>query len=199
VAALKLLKRFRDEGIALQDPGSANAETAAVKNKQVATVFTTPASVFFLTGSVPKTEGDWGAIKMPAFEPGGTRGTNIGGTSLVITDQVKDPAAAWAWLNFWLLRVDSRLVSYEAGRLFENLYKPAAEDPFFQKPDPFYDGQEIPQLYAEVADEAPSFSEGKQLEQIERAFNTTANQFFAGEKSAEDFAKEIQAQVAAGQ
>jgi len=191
-AALEVMKKLRDAGVTLNDSGSANAEVAAVKEKRVATSFSTPGAIFFLQGSVPDTKGDWGAIPVPVFAAGGNSGTNVGGTSFAVTDQNKSPEATWAFLRYWLLTVPGRTTSYKAGLLFENLFVPASKDPFFQQGDPFYNGQVITDLYAKSAAAAPAFNEGATLPALNRAFYGDVAKFYEGSISASDFVANMQ-------
>lgn len=186
------MKRFRDEGITLNDVGSAQAEVSAVTSGKIATMLTPPATLFFLTSSGKQTKGDWGAVLLPSFGPKGARGTNVGGTSLVITDQTDNPEAAWAFLRYWLLTVKGRITSQKAGLLFENLFKPAAEAPYFHTGEPFYGGQRLMDLWADAAKRAPVFAEGRDLEQVNRAFYSGVIDFFKGSSSPQDFAGAIQ-------
>ena len=141
IEALELLKEFRDAGITLNDAASDQAMYDTMINGTVATYLAPTWWTYFPKTFAPETAGLWGGIPLPAFEEGGARSTNVGGTSLIIPSQSKNGAAAWAFLNFWLLRPESRLVSYEnGGYLFENIYKPVADDPIFQEPDEFVGG-----------------------------------------------------------
>ena len=159
IEALELLKEFRDAGITLNDAASDQATYDTMINGTVATYLAPTWWTYFPKTFAPDTAGLWGGIPLPAFEEGGARSTNVGGTSLIIPSQSKNGAAAWAFLNFWLLRPESRLVSYEnGGYLFENIYKPVADDPIFQEPDEFVGGDKWLANAALLAPEIPGLN-----------------------------------------
>jgi lactose/L-arabinose transport system substrate-binding protein len=158
IEALELVKKFRDSGITLNDLASDQATYDTLVNGSVAAFVAPTWWTYYPKTFAPATAGLWGGVPLPAFKEGGARSTNLGGTSLAIPTQSKNPEAAWSFLNFWLLRGESRKLSYEkGGYLFENIYKPIADDPIFKQPDPFVGGDpwlanaallapEIPQL-----------------------------------------------------
>lgn len=182
--ALALMKRFRDEGITMNDLASAQAEFATMREGTVATYIGATYWRFWPTENAPGTKGKWGAIPLPAFEEGGVRASNRGGTSIAITGQTESPEAAWAFLRFWLLHVDSRKEAYRAGSLFENIFEPAAKDPSFQQPDPFFDGLKWLELSSEVAAEAPPFPEGPGVNALEKELISQVPAYYKGEKTA---------------
>ena len=125
--ALQLVKRVRDEGVTLNDVASDQAAVEALKTGSVATWIAPAWWKYFPTSFAPETSGKWGGIPLPAFQAGGARSSNLGGTSLVITKQSKNAAAAFAFLRFWLLSVQGRQISFEkGGNQFEAIYRPVS-------------------------------------------------------------------------
>lgn len=185
VQALTLLKSFRDAGITLNDVASAQAEFATMKQGTIATYLAPVYWRFYPTGNAPETAGKWGAVPLPAFQSGGARASNRGGTSLSITNQCKSPEAAWEFLKFWLFRVESRIAAYKVGSLLENLFIPAAQNSFFQQPDPFFGGDHWLQDAYNAAIAAPPFNEGPLTDQLEQDFQTELPAFLNGQKDAQ--------------
>lgn len=102
----------------------------------------------------PKMAGRLGLIPLPAWEPGGPRTSTWGGTGLCITKGCKNPELAWEFAKFLYLNREM------LGRNFDNLnvlppLKDAWDLPVLNEPDPFYGGQVIGKLYAELAPETP--------------------------------------------
>ena len=89
----------------------------------------------------------WGAFKLPAFERGGLRTSNLGGSVLVIPDQCASKEAAWAFIEYALCTREAQVAQYANFDLFP-AYLPALEDPYFQRSDPFFGGQQAPALFA---------------------------------------------------
>lgn len=180
VRALELVKRFRDDGITLDNVASGQAEVEAFQTDKVATILQQASVSFGLKSNLEAMAGKWGVIKLPAFEPGGNRGAIRGGTSLAITTQSKNPEAAWKFLEFWLLRTDSRWVNYETGGLVENIFQPAAQDERFLAGDPYFGGDKFLQVVAESAQEAPVFAENLKTNQLESAFKQRLRAYLDG-------------------
>jgi lactose/L-arabinose transport system substrate-binding protein len=195
--ALELLKRFRDEGITLNDVASAQAEYATMTHATVATYLAPNWWRFFPTGNAPKTSGDWGAVLLPAFSDGGARGSNRGGTSLVITKQSKHQALTWDFLQYWLLTTQGRLDAWKAGHLYESVFKPASEDPGFKAPDPFFGGDAWMTLGAESAAQAPPMPESRYMVNVETELGSSLPAFLAGDTSAQKTLAHIQETVSA--
>ncbi|WP_157181348.1 ABC transporter substrate-binding protein [Actinopolymorpha alba] len=98
--------------------------------------------------------GKWGACPLPAFEPGGRRASCLGGTGLTILKTSKRQDTAWRFLEFSMLRVPAVVKRYKAINLYPP-FIPAWSDPRMHDPIPFFDGQDIGALYADVGREVP--------------------------------------------
>lgn len=103
---------------------------------------------------VPHLAGKMKLMPLPAWEPGGRRTTTWGGTGLAITKACKKKELAWD------LAKDLYFDKEELGERFANNYiipplKDAWELPEFDEPNPYYSGQAIGRLYAELAPQAP--------------------------------------------
>lgn len=193
IKVLNLLKSFRDDGIAAPDFASKQSELTALKDGKVATFIGQSSSRFFLSGALADTSGKWGMLPLPAFEAGGTRGAVNGGTSIVMPSQNKQTAASWAFLRIWLLSVDGRYASFKAGQLVENVFLPAAADPRFQQPDPFYGGDKFLQVSIDAAKAAPPTPSAPNMAQVRDSIQSQLSGFMTGSISAEQLAKTAQA------
>jgi lactose/L-arabinose transport system substrate-binding protein len=184
VRALETIRSFRDAGITLNDVSSGQAEKEAFENDEVATILNQASVSFSLKGTLADMAGKWGVMPLPAMEEGGDRGAIRGGTSLVISGQSKNAEAAWKFLQFWLLRVDSRWTNYEVGGLVENLFLPAAEDPRFTAGDDYFSGQPFLQTVIESAQSAPKMNENIKTNQLESAFKLSVRDYLSGQGDA---------------
>lgn len=180
VTALEMLAKFRTADISLNDVSSGQAEKAAFEGDQVATILQQASVSFALKSTLKDMSGKWGAMELPAFTAGGNRGAIRGGTSIAITGQSKNPEAAWKFLQFWLLRVDSRWKNYQVGGLVENLFLPAAKDARFQAGDPYFGNDPFLKIVAKSAQDAPIFYENLKTNQLESAFKQRLRPFLAG-------------------
>ncbi|NYH88319.1 extracellular solute-binding protein [Actinopolymorpha rutila] len=98
--------------------------------------------------------GKWGACPLPAFEPGGRRASCSGGTGLSVLKTSKRQETAWRFLEYSMLRVPSVVKQYKAINLYPP-FIPAWSDPHMHDPIPFFHGQDIGALYADVGREVP--------------------------------------------
>jgi len=102
----------------------------------------------------PGTSGRWGVARMPAYEEGSVRASADGGSSFVITEQCQNPAAAWALLEYALLRDQSVIDCFIAGGYIPSLMTSYDAD-VFKIRDPFYAGQTIGTLFCDIMNDIP--------------------------------------------
>lgn len=110
--------------------------------------------IFLKTWIAPGTNGRWGVARMPAWGEGGTRASNDGGSAFVITEQSKNPEAAWAFIEFLLGQEQSQLKMFAFSDFLPSL-ETTYDDPLVLQPDPFFAGQPARVVYAEVVQEIP--------------------------------------------
>lgn len=147
---MDLIRRMREAGICANVDEFSHEWMGGFNGDHIATY---PGAVW-LGGTMKDTAGvysgnkaRWGVFKLPAFERGGRRTSNKGGSVLSIPDQTPNKEAAWAFIEYALCTVEGQLTQYAKFDLFP-AYLPALEDPFFQQPDPFYDNQKTRALFA---------------------------------------------------
>lgn len=192
VEALELLKKFRDEGLTLNDVASDQAAYQVINDGTVASWLAPTWWKYYPENFAADTKGLWAAQPLPVFADGGARSGNNGGSSLVMPSQGENQAAAWAFLKFWLLRVESRKASFEAGGgLFENIYAPAAADPFFSEPDPFFGFPWLAQA-RELSDEIPAWYVSKDTSKVGAEFDLLLPDYFDGKIDAVEFLEQVQ-------
>jgi len=109
-----------------------------------------------LKTQVPRTEGLWRIAPMPAFEPGGVRTSNQGGTTVAILEQSKNKELAWEYLRFSLLTAEGPIRIYEYSGVFPAFF-PAYESPIFGEADPFFGGQKAMRIWADQAKDIPLY------------------------------------------
>lgn len=199
VKALELLRSFRTDGITLNDVSSGQAEKAAFEGDKVATILQQASVSFSLKSTLKDMSGKWGIMQLPAFTAGDTRGAIRGGTSLAITEQAKNPDAAWKFLHFWLLRVDSRWSNYKVGGLVENLFLPATKDARFLAGDPYFGGDPFLVTVIKSANEAPVFPENLKTNQLESAFKQNLRDYLKGSGTAQSMLTQVATDTQAAQ
>lgn len=140
-----------------------------------------------IRAELPETAGDWGVYKIPAFESGGNRASNWGGSNLMIPTQVSDEETerAWDYMQWSLAREDMQLLMFEEFGIFPAL-ESTYEDPTFDEELDFFGGQQIRNLFAEVAQDLPGWRFSDVTPQISDALNAELNRMVEGNQSPEE-------------
>jgi ABC-type glycerol-3-phosphate transport system substrate-binding protein len=157
---MSVIHRILEAGINANITPYSHAAYASMKSDLVATY---PTAAWFggtIKDYAPDTRGDWGVFRLPAMEPGGLRTSNLGGSVLVIPDQCKQKAAAWAFIEYALCTREGQIEQYRNFDLFPGLL-PTHADPFFDEPDPFYGGQKVRRLFALDIEKIPPLNRTK--------------------------------------
>ena len=92
---------------------------------------------------------------MPIFEPGDAPTSTWGGTMIGIPRNCEKPKASWKLIEF-LYFSDAGIA---ARRKYSTILPPvitAWDDPIYQRGDPYFGGQQVDQLFIELAKELPA-------------------------------------------
>jgi lactose/L-arabinose transport system substrate-binding protein len=148
--ALAILKKMRQAGICSDIQLWSQEFLAGINDESIATY---PIAVWF-AGTMKDTvkdyagkKADWGVFRLPAVTHGGLHVANLGGSVLVIPEQCRNKAAAWAFVNYALCSVEGQVEQYKAFNLFP-AYLPALQTPAVTAPEPFFGGQPVGTLFA---------------------------------------------------
>ena len=102
----------------------------------------------------PNLKGKMALMPLPAWEPGGRRTTVWGGTGLIIARHTRHPDWAWDLANF--LYFDPKgMGSRFAGTNIIPVLMDGWTLPELDAPNPYYSGQPIGRLYADLAPSTP--------------------------------------------
>ncbi|QKS72416.1 extracellular solute-binding protein [Paenalkalicoccus suaedae] len=154
VMALTKIKEMHDAGLVANVSGWDGTVTATVNN-QVATV---PFGVWYsgtIMDQAPDQSGDWGVFPLPAFEEGGNRYANLGGSDLAVINSTDNPDAAYAFLEYFTTTVEPQIAALDEYGIFPSLLE-TYEDPFFSEEDEFFGSQAIWGTFAEIAEGTPA-------------------------------------------
>lgn len=102
----------------------------------------------------PRMAGKLKLMPLPAWQPGGRRTSIWGGSGLALTKRGKHPELAWQLARDLYFSYD------ELGRRFQDTnILPALKDAWglaeFNEPNPYFSGQRLGQLFAQLATEVP--------------------------------------------
>ncbi|UOQ89990.1 sugar ABC transporter substrate-binding protein [Agromyces endophyticus] len=153
VEALTLLQTINEKGLLKNVDGWDGRVTSAKDGDSAVT----PEAVWWigtLQGDAPELSGSYGVTELPAFEDGGVRTSNSGGSGLAIPTQAKNPQLAAAFIDFVLADADNQASMMENEGLFPS-YLPALQGEYFATPQEYFDGQPVYELFAEQTANIP--------------------------------------------
>ncbi|MEI0550982.1 extracellular solute-binding protein [Brachyspira intermedia] len=153
VESISMLKRFIDEGIAMNTVNW-DSSIMANKNGDIASYIIGDWWGGTIKDQMPEMKGKWKIMPMPAFTENGLRASSLGGSDLSITatDPIKQ-AAAIEFIKQTLMNVDNQIIMYEKYGLFPS-YLPAYDDPRFLKSDDYF-GDDYNSILANITKEIP--------------------------------------------
>jgi arabinosaccharide transport system substrate-binding protein len=103
---------------------------------------------------LPRLAGKLALIPLPAWEKGGRRTSVWGGTGMTITRRSKQKELAWELAKFLYLNPRDLGERFQSTNIIPPL-RDAWNLPEFKAPNPYFSGQPVGTLYAELAPETP--------------------------------------------
>ena len=170
VAAMEKVKKMYDADLVVNVNGYDGGVTA-FKNERVVSA---AAGVWYsgtITDQAPDQKGKWDAFQLPAFESGGNRAANLGGSNMVINANSENVDAAYAYSKFAMTDPDAQMYMMKNYGLFPSLLS-TYDDPFFDKKVPYFNDQPI---YRMFADEVSDIPKAYYTEDYARAFARSSN------------------------
>ena len=151
-----------------------------------------------IRAELPDTAGDWGVYKLPAFEEGGTRASNRGGSNMAIPSQLDDEAVierAFDFCQWAMTEPDVQNMMLDEFGLFPSLTTAYDADIYDEELD-FYDGQPVFRLFAEVAREIEPYRYTTASPEVDDAIVTELGNMIDGNKSPEQAVQDAAETVA---
>ncbi|MCT9095602.1 ABC transporter substrate-binding protein [Haloarchaeobius sp. HME9146] len=191
------LKAIKDAGIADSKASWSSAWFSAFGDGTIASLNGGAWMEGTLKAELPSTSGNWRVMKPPAYESGGGRATNWGGSNLVIADQVSDAKArrAWDYMQYTLASKEMQIKMYKNFGIFP-AYKPAYESDEFDTKNEFLGGQRAGRMFAEVAPNIPSYRYTVDTPEVTKAINTHFSDMMDGKVSPTKAVEKAAQQVA---
>src|SRR5690625_2999843 len=141
-----LFKELSENDILLGTPGW-DAWVTSLSDSQTATAITGAWLIGTLEQQVPDQSGDWGVMPLPAFEEGGSRSANQGGSSFAIFESSENQALAYEFLSFFATDFETQELAMEGG-LFPS-YLPVYESDLFSEPVEYFGGEAVWSIFAD--------------------------------------------------
>jgi len=135
-----------------------------------------------LRAELPDTAGNWGVFKLPAFEEGGNRASNRGGSNVAIPSQIDDEATVERAFDYCLYamtepEIQNRIL--EEYGIFPSL-KTAYDADIYEQEFDFYDGQQIFSLFADVAEQIKPYNYTVDTPEVQDAVETELGNMLEG-------------------
>lgn len=153
VRVLTMLQEMNEAGLLKNVTGWDGRVTSAKDGDSAVT----PEAVWWigtLQGDAPEHAGKYGVMPLPAFDEGGARTSNNGGSGLAVPAQAKNPQLAAAFVDFVLADVENQASMMKEEGLFPS-YLPALEDEQFSEPVEYFGGQPVYEVFAALTGEIP--------------------------------------------
>ena len=187
IAVAQLIQDFQDAGITTRIETWSGGWFTAFAEGTLASVATAAWMDGTLRAELPDTAGNWGVYKLPAFEEGGTRASNRGGSNMAIPSQIDDEGTinrafdycAWAMSN-----EEVQNTMLEEFGLFPSLTTAYDAEIYDEELD-FYGGQAIFSLFAEVAEQIEPYNYTTDTPEVQDAVQTELGNMLDGDKGPE--------------
>lgn len=187
VRVAQLIKDMQDAGITTRIETWSGGWFTSFAEGTLASVATAAWMDGTLRAELPDTAGNWGVYRLPAFEEGGTRASNRGGSNLAIPSQIEDEEVvnrAWDYCLWAMTTPDVQNRMLEEYGLFPSLTT-AYEGDIYDRELDFYDGQAVFGLFADVATEIEPYRYTVDTPEVQNAIQSELGRMLDGEKSPE--------------
>jgi len=127
--------------------------TTSAKQGTALAVMVSPYDAVRLMNSATALEGKWGAMKLPAFEPGGNRDVSMGGYNLLINKNTKNALLAKEFAKYLSSDRETALNNLKKFGSFSSAYTVYDDDAFSFSSD--YFNMALWSLFADIEENSP--------------------------------------------
>lgn len=191
--AAQVLQEMKDNDL-ITFTNNWDGQVAAMKNGEVATQ---PGAVWWagtMLEQMPELTGQWDMFELPAFEEGGVRASNDGGSGLSIPSSSDNKVAAYVFAEFATTDVDSQIKALTNRGLFPALLE-AYEEPVFSEDQEYFNNQPFFEKFAETVENIPPVNhDGAELE-VRSAMGSEIEAFLLEDKPAQQMLEDGEAQA----
>ncbi len=141
--------------------------------------------------------GNWRFAKLPAYDPGGSRASNLGGAELCIFKTTPKDKAALA-MKF----IEWKCTTQEGNRIHAQYGEFPSWIPSWTNPDvvnmtwPMTGDQKLNVVFAEIEPQIPAWKQPARYTEIQRILQAKMNDIFTGEKTVDEALAEAQREAA---
>jgi len=197
VRAMKLIKRMVDEGISANVAQGSPAQYSLFDEGKLATIVSAAWYVNVLYNYVSKDSpafGNWRVALLPAFDKGGRRASNLGGSECAIPKQTSEAKRelAMKFIEYACTTIEGKEVHASYGEF--PAYLPSYSTSVVQeKTFDMFGPQKVYKLFAEIAPNVPTnWRIPPAYTEIQRILQAKMNAILTGAVSVEEGLKEAQ-------
>lgn len=154
IQAMETIKALGDADL-VKDVNGWDGTVSATIDGSVATI---PFGAWYygtIIDQAKDTSGKWGVFALPAFEKGGNRAANLGGSSWMIPSASKNADAAYAFAEYFATTNEVQEIAMDKHGLFPSL-QTVYDSELFQSDVAFFGGQKIWKLFSEEMKSIPT-------------------------------------------
>ncbi|OGO30849.1 MAG: hypothetical protein A2Z16_06460 [Chloroflexi bacterium RBG_16_54_18] len=140
---------------------------SALKDNKVASIFAAPWMIGMMKSQVPEQAGLWKVAPLPVWDEGNAQTTVLGGASVVIPEHSQNKELAWKFAEAMLLTVEGNLNVFKSSGIWPS-FTPTFDDKSWDEPDPYFGGQAMGRVFADLTPKVPSYFYGKKFVEAER-------------------------------
>ncbi len=192
--AARVLQEMKDNEL-ITFTNNWDGQVAAMKNGEVSTH---PGAVWWsgtMLEQMPELSGNWDMFELPAFEEGGTRASNDGGSALAIPSSSENKVAAYVFAEFATTDIDSQIKALTNRGLFPALLE-AYEEPVFSEDQEYFNNEPFFQKFADTVENIPAVNhDGAELE-VRSVMGSETEAFLLEDKSAMEMLEDGEEQAA---
>ncbi len=144
-----------------------------------------------LKPGVPDMEGQWAVAPPPVWEGGGFSTMVWGGTGWAVSSQSEHAELAWEFLDFMYLGLESQVRRFLEINMFPTMFEAANDPRVIELEDPFFGGQRIGEIYAQLAPEVPVWYQSPFRSDFRTASANNLPALYDGTLTPEAFVDEI--------
>ncbi|QLG28909.1 extracellular solute-binding protein [Halorarum halophilum] len=185
VSVAELIKKMSDAGITTRIETWSGGWFTSFAEGSLASLASAAWMDGTLRAELPDTSGNWGVYKLPAFEKGGTRASNRGGSNMAIPSQIEDEGVVNRAFDYCLWAMSTPEVQNKMLQdygLFPSLTTAYESDVYDENLD-FYGGQPVFRLFADVATEIEPYRYTTDTPEVQDAIETELGRMLDGKKS----------------
>jgi ABC-type glycerol-3-phosphate transport system substrate-binding protein len=131
--------------------------------------------------------GQWAVSVPPVWKGGGHKTLTWGGTGWAVSSQSPNAALAKEFLSMAYLGKESQVLKFVAINNFPWMFEAYKDPRVIGLEDPFFGGQKLGEIYAQVADDVPTWYQSPFLANFYKAAGDNMPALFDGKMTPEEF------------